>query len=140
MRPADWPGAKYERADLRYASDLTGPEWALIEPHLLATKALGRPRTTDLREVVNAILYILCGGCPWRMLPRDFPPRTTVQRYFYAWWDEGIWQTVNHHLLMAAREAQGQEASPSAAIIDSQSGSCPGMWCKSLASVAVPGG
>ena len=75
----------------------------------------------DLREIVNAILYLLRAGCPWRLLPKDFPPRSTVQGYFYAWRDDGLWQRVNHHLMLAAREAEGREASPSAGVIDSQS-------------------
>ena len=112
---------KYEREGLRYASDLTDREWQLIAPFLPPTKAVGRPRTTDLREVVNAILYLLRSGCPWRMLPTEFPPRSTVQRYFYAWRDDATWQRINHHLLMAVREAEGREASPSAGVIDSQS-------------------
>jgi transposase len=78
-------------------------------------------RTTDLREVINAIFYILRAGCQWKMLPRDFPPRATVQRYFYAWRNEGIWQDINHYLVLEAREAEGREASPSAGVIDSQS-------------------
>ncbi len=112
---------KYDRTGLRYASDLTDAEWRVIEPHMPAPQALGRPRTTDLREVVNAILYVLRSGCPWRLLPKDFPPRSTVQRYFAAWRDDERWARINHHLLMAAREAEGREASPSAGVIDSQS-------------------
>ncbi len=112
---------KYERDGLRYASDLTDAEWGWIEPYMPLAKAVGRPRTTDLREVVNAILYVLRAGCPWRMMPKDFPPRSTVQRYFYAWRDDATWQRINHYLLMAAREAEGREASPSAGVIDSQS-------------------
>ena len=111
----------YERGGLRYASDLTDAEWTLIEPHIPLARALGRPRTTDPREVVNAILYLLRAGCPWRMLPKGFPPRSTVQRYFYAWRDDATWWRSNHHLLMAVREAEGREASPSAGVIDSQS-------------------
>ncbi len=99
---------KYERDGLRYASDLTDAEWGLIEPYMPPAKAVGRPRTTDLREVVNAILYVLRAGCPWRMVPKDFPPRSTVQRYFYAWRDDATWQRINHYLLMAAREAEGR--------------------------------
>ncbi len=110
---------KYERDGLRYASDLSDAEWTLIEPHMPPAKALGRPRTTDLREVVNAILYLLRSGCPWRLLPKEFPPRSTVQGYFYAWRDDATWQRINHHLLMAVREAEGREASPSAGVIDS---------------------
>ena len=112
---------KYDRAGLRYTSDLTDVEWRLIESHMPPAQALGRPRTTDLREAVNAILYVLRSGCPWRLLPKDFPPRSTVQRYFALWRDDGLWTRLNHHLLMAAREAEGREASPSAGVIDSQS-------------------
>jgi transposase len=112
---------KYDRGGLRYASDLTDAEWALIEPYLPPIKTVGRPRTTDLREVVNAIFYLLRSGCPWRLLPKEFPPRSTVQRYFYAWRDDATWARINHHLVMAARAAEGREASPSAGVIDSQS-------------------
>lgn len=112
---------KYRRDGLRYASDTTDAEWAVIEPHMPPSAACGRPRQTSLRELVNAIFYIAQTGCQWRMLPSDFPPFTTVQRYFYAWRDEGRWQTINHALLMDAREAEGREASPSAGVIDSQS-------------------
>ena len=112
---------KYARTGLRYASDLSDAEWRVIAPHMPPEKALGRPRTTDLREVVNAILYVLRSGCPWRMLPKEFPPRSTIQRYFAAWRDGGLWMRINRHLLMAVREAAGREASPSAGVIDSQS-------------------
>ena len=71
---------KYEREHLRYATDVTDAEWAVISPLLPADRALGRPRTVELREIINAIFYILRTGCQWRMLPRDFPPRSTVQR------------------------------------------------------------
>ena len=84
--------SKYERDGQRYASDLTDREWELIEPFMPPAKAVGRPRTTDLREVVNAIVYLLRSGCPWRLLPKDFPPRSTVQRYFYAWRDDATWR------------------------------------------------
>jgi putative transposase len=100
---------------------LTAREWALIEPMLPAAKRGGRPRTTDLRAVTDAILYIASSGCQWRMLPKDFPPVSTVQGYFYAWRDSGLWQGINHLLVMSARELEGREASPSAGVIDSQS-------------------
>ena len=112
---------QYRRDGLRYASDLTDAEWQLIAPHLPPAKPLGRPRETDLREAVNAMLYVLTTGCQWRLLPKDFPPYTTVQRFFYGWRDDGTWRRINHHLLLAAREAMGREASPSAGVIDSQS-------------------
>ena len=76
---------KYQREGQRYASDLTDAEWALIAPHMPAVKRLGRPRETELRRVLDAILYIARTGCQWRMLPKDFPPFTTVQGYFYDW-------------------------------------------------------
>ena len=112
---------QYERSGLRYASDLKDDEWNLIMPLLPPVKRLGRPRRTDLREVLNAILYMARTGCQWRMLPKEFPPRSTIQRYFYAWRSEGTLRALNHHLLLAAREAAGREASPSAGVIDSQS-------------------
>ena len=83
-------------------------------------KRLGRPRGTELRSVLDAILYIARTGCQWRMLPKDFPPFTTVQGYFYGWRDTGLSETINFHLLLQAREAAGREASPSAGVIDSQ--------------------
>ena len=110
---------KYERAGLRYSSDLTAAEWAALEPLLPAAKPVGRPRTTDLREVVNGILYMARSGCPWRLLPKDFPPRSTVQRYFYAWRADGTLHRINHELLMRLRCLEGREASPSAGVIDS---------------------
>ena len=112
---------QYQRDGLRYASDTTPAEWALIEPHLPAPKTCGRPRGTSMRDVVDAIFYIAQSGCQWRMLPKDFPPYSTVQRYFYAWRDNGVWETINHVLLMDVREAAGRNASPSAGVIDSQS-------------------
>ena len=112
---------QHSRAGLRYPSDLRDAEWVVLEPLLPPAKAGGRPRSTDLREVMNAILYLATGGCQWRMLPKDFPPLSTVQRYFYAWRDSGLWQAINHLLVMAAREVAGREASPSAGVIDSQS-------------------
>jgi transposase len=112
---------QYRREGLRYASDLTDDEWQLIAAHLPSSNPLGRRRKTDLRRVVEAMLYLLTTGCQWRLLPTDFPPYTTVQRYFYGWRDDGTWRRINHHLLMAARERMGREASPSAGVIDSQS-------------------
>ena len=112
---------KYQRDGLRYASDTTDEEWSLIEPHIPAPACCGRTRETSMREVVNAIFYIVQAGCQWRLLPKGFPPYTTVQRYFYAWRDSHVWQTINHVLLMEVREAAGRKASPTAGVIDSQS-------------------
>jgi putative transposase len=86
-----------------------------------AVKRLGRPRETELRAVLDAILYIARTGCQWRMLPKDFPPFTTVQGYFYDWRDDGLFEKINFALLLQAREAAGRAPSPSAGVIDSQS-------------------
>ena len=113
---------QYERSSNRYASDLTEREWALIQPFMPPPPtAQGRPRTTDLREVVNGVLYMASTGCQWRMLPKDFPPFTTVQNYFYLWRDDGTWRSINHMLVMQAREQAGREATPTAGVIDAQS-------------------
>ncbi len=112
---------KHARKGLRYSSDLTDAEWAVLEPLLPARSRLGRPAKWSLRTITDALLYILPGGQPWRMLPGDFPPMTTVHGYSYAWRDSGAWNTINHLLLTAFREAVGREASPSAGVIDSQS-------------------
>lgn len=112
---------QYRRESRRYASDLTDAEWALIEPMMPLPSAIGRPRATKLRSVVDAILYIGSTGCQWRQLPKDFPPYSTVQGYFYDWSQEGRFASINHLLVMQARAAAGREASPSAGVIDSQS-------------------
>ena len=111
----------YVRRGGRYASDSTDAEWALVAGFLPPPKRIGRPRTTELRDVLDAILYMAASGCQWAMLPNDFPPPSTVQRSFDDWRDSGLLRTINHHLVVAAREAQGREASPSAGVIDSQS-------------------
>ena len=113
--------AKHARKGLRYSSDLTDGEWAVAEEKLPAPSRLGRPPKWSRRAIMNALLYGLRSGQPWRMLPRDFPPVSTVQRYFYAWRDSGLWKTLNHLFLTTPREAAGREASPSAGVIDSQS-------------------
>jgi len=105
----------------RYASDLTDGEWALIAPFMPSPRRVGRPREVDLREVVNAILYLASTGCQWRMLPKDFPPVSTVQRYFYDWRDAGLWREISTTLVLRARELAGRKASPTAGVIDSQS-------------------
>jgi len=112
---------QYRRDGLRYASDVTDAEWELIEPFMPAPSPIGRPRTTELRSVMNAILYIASTGCQWRQLPKDFPPYSTVQGYFYEWSRQGLLLAINHALVMSAREKAGREASPSAGVIDSQS-------------------
>ncbi|MGQ5718425.1 IS5 family transposase [Pseudochrobactrum asaccharolyticum] len=112
---------QYERRNSRYASDLTDKEWSVLEPLMPLPKNLGRPRKTDLREVVNALLYIASSGGAWRLLPTDFPPFSTVLKYFYRWRDEGLLRTINNTLVMTAREQAGKQASPTAGVIDSQS-------------------
>jgi len=112
---------QYRRDGLRYASDLTHAEWALISPLMPAASKVGRPRKTDLRSVVEAILYMASTGCQWRAIPKDFPPYSTVQGYFYAWSHKGLLVQINHVLVMALRETVGREASPTAGVIDSQS-------------------
>ena len=111
----------YVRTGGRYASDTTHKEWALIAPFLPAPKRVGRPRTTNLRDVFDAILYLATTGCQWRMLPNDFPPVSTVRRYFYDWRGNGLLGEINHRLVGLARQAAGRAASPTAGVIDSQS-------------------
>ena len=113
--------AQHARDHLLYASNLTADEWALIAPTLPPPATRGRPRTTDLRAVVEALLYLLATGCQWRALPREFPPRSTVQRYFYLWRDQGLWPCLNRSLVDQARRALGRRPHPSLGIIDSQS-------------------
>jgi len=112
---------RYDREGNKYASDLSAAEWALIEPMMPPRKTTGRPRTTGLRDVVDAIFYIATTGCQWRMLPNDFPAVSTVRRYFYTWRNDGLLDEMNRKLVEAARLAEGREARPTAGIIDSQS-------------------
>ena len=112
---------QYARPAARYATDLTDAEFALPAPHLPAPSRVGRPREVDLREVLDAILYLLRTGCPWRLLPKSFPPKSTVFGYFRRLWEDGTWPTLHALLVMAAREQAGREASPTAGIVDSQS-------------------
>jgi putative transposase len=111
----------YSRRTPRYQTDLTDREWEVIAPLLPPAKPKGRPRAWPMREIVNAIFYVLRGGLAWRLLPSDFPPWATVYRWFAAWRDGCVFEKLNHALVMADRERVRREASPSAAIIDSQS-------------------
>lgn len=113
--------AQYRREGLRYASDMTDAEWRLLQRLLPPPHRLGRPRTTDLRRVMEAVLYILSTGCQWRALPREFPPYSTVQSYFYAWRDTGRLQRMVSVLVRQARRKLGRSSKPTAAVIDSQS-------------------
>ena len=112
---------QYRRDGLRYASDTTDAEWKLIELLMPAPCRRGRPREISLRVIMNAILYIAATGCQWRALPKDFPPCSTVQYYFYKWRGSGLWRAINDALVRRMRERQGRKPTPSAGIIDSQS-------------------
>ncbi len=112
---------QHAREGNRYASDLTDAEWALIAPLVPPPKTTGRPRTTCLRDVFDAILYVATTGCQWRMLPNDFPPVSTVRGYFYAWRNNGLLNEINRKLVLATRLAEARAAQPTAGIIDSQS-------------------
>ena len=104
-----------------YPSDVTDEQWSLIESHLPPEKRGGRPRSVNMREVINGILYLNRTGCSWRMLPHDFPPWKTVSYYFYTWRDKGIWERVHAALRREIRVFDDREPTPSAGIIDSQS-------------------
>jgi putative transposase len=104
----------------RYPTDLTDAQWTILTPFIPAAKPGGRPRTTNIREVVNAIFYVLRGGCQWRLLPTDFPPHQTVYHYFRAWRRAGVWERMHDTLRGDLREASGRHRTPSAGIIDSQ--------------------
>ena len=110
-----------DRRGLRYPSDLTDAEWALIVPFIPPAKRGGRKRTVDVREVLNAIFYVLATGCQWKALPKDLPPKSTAHSYFMLWDWSGTLERIHDALYVALRETDGKEASPTAAIIDSQS-------------------
>jgi putative transposase len=112
--------AEHDRDDLRYPSDLTDAEWAILAPLLPPPARTGRRRSWEMRDLINAIFYVLRGGVPWRMLPQHFAPHQTAYRWFMRFRDDGTWESLNHHLVMLDRERVGREASPSAAVIDTQ--------------------
>jgi transposase len=111
---------KYAVIRERYASDLSDEEFALVQPLLPAPNTVGR-KPTDPRVIVDALFYLIRAGCPWRYLPKDFPPFTTVQNRFYAWRDSGLWEQIVSVLVMAVREAEGKNPVPTVIIVDSQS-------------------
>ena len=104
-----------------YPSDLNDSEWERIEPLIPPAKTGGRKRSTNMREVLNAIFYVLKTGCQWEMLPHDFPPKGTVFHYFNQWSKDGTLERMNAKLRIQVRLAAGRQATPSAAILDSQS-------------------
>jgi transposase len=119
--------ARYDRSKLRYPSDLTDEEWAIIAPvdrlwrSTPPAKPGGNKRSIDVRAVVNGVMYILATGCQWAALPKDLPPRSTVNDYLRRWDDDRTLDRIHHALYVLCREQAGRAASPTAAIIDSQS-------------------
>jgi transposase len=113
--------ARYDRSKLRYPSDLMDEEWQLVEPLIPPGKPGGGKRTVNMREVVNGLMYVLSTGCQWRAIPKDLPPRSTVYDYFDLWTYDGTLVRIHHALYVRCREQEQREASPTAAIIDSQS-------------------
>ena len=112
---------RYWRAGTGFPSKLKDPEWGVLKPLIPDATPGGRPRKTDMRSAMNAILYLMRTGCPWRYLPRDcFPPRSTVYNIFRKFQADGTWTSIWDHLYPMLREREGREASPSAGIIDSQ--------------------
>jgi len=110
-----------DRKGLRYPSDLTDAEWVRVKPMIRPAKHGGRKRSVDVREVLNGIFYVLSTGCQWTALPKDLPPKSTVYDYFDLWGWDGTLERIHHALYVELREQAGREASPSVAIIDSQS-------------------
>ena len=113
--------ARYDRSQLRYPSDLTADEWAHVAPLIPPSKRGGNRRHDDVREVMNGIMNVLSTGCQWRAIPKDLPPKSTVYDYFDLWTYDGTLVRMHHALYEQCREQEQREASPSAAIIDSQS-------------------
>jgi transposase len=112
---------RYNRDKLRYPSDLTDEEWALVESLIPPAKRGGRRRSVDLREVTNGLMYVLSTGCQWRYVPKDLPPKSTIFYYFGLWTYHGVIDRIHHALYAQCRERREREASPTACIIDSQS-------------------
>jgi putative transposase len=104
-----------------YPTDLSDSEWACLEPHLLTPQATDRPRIHSPREILDAIFYVLRSGCPWRLLPHDFPPWKTVFHYFRKWRIDGSWERLNRAVRERLRVRLGRNSQPSAGIVDSQS-------------------
>ena len=112
---------RHSRCGLRYETDLTDVEWAVIEPRLPPPCRGGRPRGWSFRDVLDTIFHVSRGGVAWRLLPNDLPPKSTAFRWFATWRGSGLFEAINHSLVMADRERVGREASPTAVVLDSQS-------------------
>ena len=113
--------ARYGRSQLRYPSDLTGEEWGLVNPLIPPAKRGGNKRTAEMRQVVNGLMYVLSVGCQWRAIPKDLPPRSTLHDYLARWDHDGTLDRIHQSLYVKCRELAERDASPAAAIIDSQS-------------------
>jgi transposase len=113
--------ARYDRSQLRYPSDLTDDEWALVKPLIPPAKHGGRKRSVDERAVVNGIMYVLSTGCQWRCVPKDLPAKSTLHDYLERWNYDGTLDNIHHALYVKCREQLGREASPTACVLDSQS-------------------
>jgi transposase len=113
--------ARHDRDKLRYPSDLTDDEWALVELLIPPAKRGGRKRTKDERDLVNGIMYVLSTSCQWRYVPKDLPPRSTLHDYLGLWNYDGTLEKIHHTLYVKCREQASREASPTACVIDSQS-------------------
>ena len=112
---------RYDRSRLRYPSDLTDEEWALVAPLIPPAKRGGNKRHVNVRDVMNGIMYVLSTGCQWRAIPKDLPARSTLFDYLDLWSWDGTLERIHHALYVECREREDREASPSVAIIDSQS-------------------
>jgi transposase len=112
---------RYERKTIRYPSDLTDEEWALVEPHLPPPTKGRRHPALDRREVLNAILYVLTTGCQWRQLPKDFPSKSAVHKYMLGLQLDGVLTRIHHELYAQVRQQAGKEPTPTLSIVDSQS-------------------
>ena len=104
-----------------YDTDLSDSQWEIITPFIPPPRKIGKPRSVDIREVINAIFYVLKSGCPWRLLPNDFPKWQLVYYYFRSWKKQEIWKTIHDQLRGQVRVKEGRNEDPSAGIIDSQS-------------------
>ncbi len=113
--------ARYDRSKLRYPSDLSDDEWALVAPLIPAGKPCGGKRTVIMREVMNGLMHVLSTGCQWRAIPKDLPPRSTIYDYFDLWTWDGTLDVIHHALYEKCREQEQRDACPTAAIIDGQS-------------------
>lgn len=113
--------AQQNNREKKYQTDLTDEQWKLIAPLIPPAKPGGRKRNTDIREVINAIFYLLKTGCPWRMIPNDFPKWKTVYDYFNKWKRDGTWKNIHDRLREKVRVKAGKKKQPTAGIIDSQS-------------------